>query len=439
MKDRQIYDLVIDEIDWLITCNNENKVERGSALGITEGKIAAIATSGSLQGRERYGARNKLIAPGLINSHTHLAMSLLRGWAEGVNLDGFLKKVWAAEAAIMDEESCALGTELGALEAIQGGTSTALDMYFHPHATHQAAVKVGLRHVAGPIFFDFPGLDSMQWQERIAYAKAWPERLSEIGGPEIPMYLMPHGTYTVSPEHLHEIADLADQLGAAIHLHVSETQAENQDVRERYNATPVELMEKSDLLKRHTIYGHGVHLHDQDIEITAKRHAGIAHCPGSNMKLGSGMAPLSRYLDAGISIGLGTDGCSSSNDLDMWRVIRLAAQMQAITATPERVDSAAIFNLATSQAAKAIGMENVIGSIEIGKAADLMAIDLNQAHLTPIHDIFALLVYSVGRADVTDLWIDGEMVLQNRLAVKVDQNEIMKKANERSAVLERLR
>jgi 5-methylthioadenosine/S-adenosylhomocysteine deaminase len=439
VKDRATFDLVIDDIDWLITCNNENRVERGSAIGITEGKIAAIADAGTLQGKERYSAREKLIAPGLINSHTHLAMSLLRGWAEGVNLEGFLKKVWAAEAEIMDEESCALGAQLGALEAIQGGTTTALDMYFHPHATHQAAVEVGLRHVAGPIFFDFPGLDSMQWQDRIAYAKRWPEKVSKIGGPKIPIYLMPHGTYTVSPEHLREIAELADQLDAAIHLHVSETLAENQDISERYQATPVELMERANLLKRHTIYGHGVHLSESDIEITAKYRAGIAHCPGSNMKLGSGLAPLSQYLAAKIPIGLGTDGCSSSNDLDMWRVIRLAAQVQAITATPESVDPATIFNLATLEAAKALGMEETIGSIEIGKAADLMAIDLNQAHLTPIHDIFALLVYSVGRADVTDLWIDGNRVLRDRSAVKVDQEKIIRNARERSLVLEKLR
>ena len=431
--------LVIDEIGYLITCDSQNRVLRDSAIAIEVGKIVEIGKSGTVTGTERVSAKGRIITPGLINTHTHLAMTLLRGWAEGVDLDGFLKKVWAAEGAIMDEATCKLGTELGAVEAILSGTTTTLDMYLHPHATHQGAVRVGLRHIAGPIFFDFPGLDSLEWSDRIAFARSWPKRLAEIGGPWIPTYLMPHSTYTDSPEHLREVSDLARELDAAIHLHISETIAENLDVQGRYQKSPVEVLESSGILERHTIYGHGVHLSESDIETTARYQGTIAHCPGSNMKLGSGLADISNYIDAGVNVGLGTDGCSSSNDLDMWQTMRMAAHLISIKRSPAHVDASSIFRLATIDGAKALGISDQVGSIETGKFADFIAIDLAKPHLTPIHNIFALLVFAVGRGDVTDAWVDGEQVVRAGKPTKVDAVEIMTQANERVRSLDSLK
>ncbi|MBM3719672.1 MAG: amidohydrolase [Actinobacteria bacterium] len=435
MSDR----LVIDDIDYLITCDSQNRVLRDSAIAIEAGKIVEIGRSGTVTGTERVSARGRIITPGLINTHTHLAMTLLRGWAEGVDLDGFLKKVWAAEGAIMDEATCKLGTELGAVEAILSGTTTTLDMYLHPHATHQGAVRVGLRHIAGPIFFDFPGLDSLEWSDRIAFARSWPKRLAEIGGPWIPTYLMPHSTYTDSPEHLREVSDLARELGAAIHLHISETIAENLDVQGRYQKSPVEVLEFAGILDRHTIYGHGVHLSESDIETTAKYNGAVAHCPGSNMKLGSGLADIGAYIDAGVNVGLGTDGCSSSNDLDMWQTMRMAAHLISIKRSPAHVDASSIFRLATIDGAKALGISDQVGSVETGKFADFIAIDLAKPHLTPIHDIFALLVFAVGRGDVTDVWVDGEQVVRDAKPTKVDAVEIMTQANKRVRSLDLLK
>lgn len=426
---------VLDNIDWLVTDAGEVKVERSRAIAIESGVITEVAAAGSLHGDEVVDLSHHIVTPGLINCHTHLAMTLLRGWAEGVDLQGFLERVWAAEGAIMDAETCQLGTELGALESILAGTTTALDMYFNPEATHRGAVRVGLRHIAGPIFFDFPGLDAMTWDERIAYARRWPELVNEIGGPEIPLYLMPHSTYTDSPEHLGDVALVADEINASIHLHVSENLAENDDVRSRYGKSPTEVLAARGILERHTVYGHGVHLSDEDLRLTRDASAAVAHCPGSNMKLGSGLIDLTKLREAGITVGLGTDGCSSSNDLDMWQAMRMAAHVQSITSSPANVSAASIFAAATSDAARALGIDHLVGSIEVGKRADLIAIDSRKPHLTPIHDIFALLVFAVGRGDVSNVWIDGEEVVRAHRPTRVDADEIMDRANLRIAAL----
>jgi len=431
--------VVLDRIDLVVTVDTEHSVIEGAAIAIEDGRIAEIGPSGSLTGDERIDLSGHLVAPGLINSHTHLAMTLLRGWAEGVDLQGFLERVWAAEGAIMDPQTCELGTELGALEALLGGTTTTLDMYLHPESTHRGAVRVGLRHLCGPIFFDFPGLDAMQWHERIEFARNWPEKVADIGGPEVPLYLMPHSTYTDSPEHLGEVTLIAEEINASIHLHVSETLAENEDVTTRYQKSPVEVLQSSGMLSRHVVYGHGVHLSDHDLELTKGAGAAIAHCPGSNMKLGSGLIDLSRLHDAGVTVGLGTDGCSSSNDLDMWQAMRMAAHVQAITSSPARVSAAKTFAAATREAAKALMIDHLVGSIEVGKRADLIALDLNKPHLTPIHDVHALLVFAAGRGDVTDVWVDGERVVEDSRATRVDAGEIITRARQRAQSLKALR
>lgn len=413
------YDLVIAGAEYLVTSNARHEIHRGASIGINSGVITVISDS-KLRGREEFDARGKLIAPGLINTHTHLAMTLLRGWAEGVDLQGFLERVWAAEGAIMDAPTAELGTRLGALEALLGGTTTTLDMYLFPDATHQGAVSVGLRHIAGPIFFDFAGLDGMEWNERIAFARKWPEALNRIGGPQVPTYLMPHATYTCNPQHLSELAELARDLGASVHIHVSENERENRDVAIQYQRTPTQLLSESGLLDHHTIYGHGVHLSASDIENLSAHRGAVAHCPGSNLKLASGIADITSYRAAGIEVGIGTDGCSSSNDLDMWSVMRLAGYLIANSKGPENASAAAIFDLATIGGARALGIADLVGSIEIGKRADLIALDLDAPHLVPIHDPYAQLVFAAGRSDVSDVWVDGRAVISNKRSTQID-------------------
>ena len=432
-----IHDLVIENASYVVTSNPHDEVFENYSIGITKNRIAAIAPAGTLQAKSHYDASGKAISPGLINTHTHLAMTLFRGWAEGVDLQGFLERVWAAEGAIMDGPTAELGTELGALESLLGGTTTALDMYLFPDFAHKGAVKVGLRHVSGPIFFDFPGLDGMEWESRISFAQKWPELLQQIGGPHVPIFLMPHATYTCSPEHLAEIADLAESINASIHIHASENAKENLDVFQRYSKTPTEILLESSILKRNTVYGHGVQLSESDIAIMAKAKVSVAHCPGSNLKLASGIADIHSYQDSGVMVSLGTDGCSSSNDLDMWSVMRLAALLISQTQGPEQLSNRQIFRMATIQGAQSLGMESLIGSIEIGKAADLIAIDLNAPHLIPIHDIYAQLIFAAGRSDICDVWVDGTHVVKERQSTRVNFSELARRVNTGIAALSR--
>ena len=429
---------IIKNAKYLVTVNTKNEILTGATIVVTDGKITAINPP-NLPDCEVFDGSSHLIAPGLINTHTHLAMALLRGWAEGVNLDGFLERVWAAEGAIMDGETAALGTELGAGEALLSGTTTTLDMYLNPAQTHKAAVQVGLRHIAGPIFFDFPGLDGLEWPERIAFGEKWPAIHREIGGAFTPLFFMPHSVYTDSEEHLIEIAVLAKKHGARIHLHVSETEAENKQSHEMHGRTPTKVLLDAGILDAPTTYGHGVHLSDEDISISIKAGASVGHCPGSNLKLGSGIADLKKYQDLGLTTGLGTDGCSSSNDLDMWSVLRLAAHMVALKHSPADVELVKIIRAATIDGAKAVGLEDRIGSIEVGKEADLIAIDLSALHLTPVHNVLALLVFAAGRSDVSDVWVAGNRVVRNRSLVNVDVADLKARIDIRMKVLEELK
>ena len=432
--------LIIKNARYVYTVDDQDLILENATIVIRDGVIESInPTILPMDIVEIYDGKDRLIMPGLINTHSHLAMTLLRGWAESVNLDGFLERVWAAEGAIMDKTTSALGTELGAAEAIQGGTTTVLDMYLNPDATHAAAVKVGLRHVTGPIFFDFPGLDGMEWNQRISFSEQWPTILKNIGGPEVPIYFMPHSTYTDSPEHLHEVAQLAKKFNARINLHVSETLNENQMVNEKYKKSPTQICEDTGILDVPVVFGHGIHLSADDISIMRAHGTAIGHCPGSNLKLGSGIADYLHYIDSDLTVGLGTDGCSSSNDLDMWSVMRIAAHMVALKHSPADIRASQIVRAATIEGARAIGIDHLVGSITVGKRADLIAIDLTALHLTPIHNLAALLVFAAGRSDVIDAWVDGNKVLESRKVIHIDQEDLRSRVHERIRALDNLR
>ena len=427
---------LISNARYLVTVNENNEILENTSLLIEDGKISAIDPRNlDLSGLEVIDGSELLVMPGLVNSHTHLAMTLLRGWAEGVDLQGFLEKVWVAEAAIMDPATCALGAELGAAEALLSGTTTTLDMYFHPESTHAAAAKVGLRHVTGPIFFDKPSIDGLTWRERVALAHKWPEFLKEVGGPFIPTFLMPHSVYTDSLEHLHEVSSIADELSARIHLHVSETEVENALASDLHGRTPTEVCLDTGILNRPTTFGHAVHLSQSDIEISIAQDASVSHCPGSNLKLSSGIADITNYMKQGLTVGLGTDSCSSSNDLNMWSLMRLAANLVSLTQGAENVDLVKLLRCATVDGAKATGLDDRIGSIEVGKEADLITIDLRALHLTPVHNVLALLFYAVDKSDVKDVWVNGNRVVDNRRLVHVNSDDLRARVNERVRTL----
>jgi 5-methylthioadenosine/S-adenosylhomocysteine deaminase len=367
--------------------------------------------------------------PGLINLHTHLPMTLLRGVAENVDLQGFLELVWAEEARIMDAQGTYLGARLGALESILAGTTTALDMYLHPADNHRGAVEVGLRHVTGPVFFSFLGPDNLTWNQRIALAREWPQTLRSIGGPYVPLALTPHAPLTVTPEHLREIAELAIEQGAIITVHASENVSENRDTIAAHGERPIHLLNETGILDLKPVLAHGVHLSEPESLLIAAKGAAVAHCPGSNLKLASGAADFVQYRNEGITVGLGSDGSSTSNDLDMFAVMRLAANLaRLVRSDPAAIASSEIVRAATIDGATALGMANRIGSLEVGKEADVISLALREPHMIPIRDPFTTIVYSAGRADVRNVFVAGEQVVDNRRPVKVDPEEIMRDA-----------
>lgn len=433
---------LVENLDCLVTVNPEDTVRWDVSVLIEAGRIAGIGSAEELGAQApaaaRVSGRHRLMLPGLVNLHTHTPMTLLRGIAEGVDLQGFLQRVWAAEGAVMNPPTVELGARLGALESLRSGSTTQLDMYFHHAAAHRGAVEVGSRHIIGPTALDFPGPDGLSWEERLEAARAWPAELAALGGPWVPVNLGPHATYTVSQQHLRELADVMSTFDDAVFtIHASENAAENVDVGHRYGKTPTQILSDAGILDGDyaVVLGHGVHLDSADRAIVARAGASVAHCPGSNLKLGSGELHWQTFRDDGVRLGLGSDGCSSSNDLDMWVVMRLAGLLARLTSgRPDTAPAREVLRAATIDGAQALGMADRIGSIEVGKEADLVMIDLDQPHLTPIHDVEALLVFAAGRGDVTDVFVAGERVIADGTSTRVDQNELLARCRERGSV-----
>ncbi|WP_377639521.1 amidohydrolase family protein [Oryzobacter terrae] len=440
--------VVITDLALLVTVDDADTILTDRTVTVDDGVITAVEPASSPHdadhgSAERIDGRGKLLMPGLVNLHTHLPMTLLRGLAEDVDLQGFLARVWKAEGAVMDPDTVELGATLGALESLLGGCTTQLDMYFHHEATHRGAVAAGSRHVIGPVFFEGPGPDGLEWSARLAGLRAWPAALDEIGGPAVPVSVMPHATYTCPPEGFAEVVAVLREVIAEsgrpglLTTHVSENEAENAGIRERYDATPTELLHRSGWVERDLplVLGHGVHLGEGDRALLAEGTVAVGHCPGSNLKLASGALNWTSLRDSGIRLGIGTDGCSSSNDLDMWQAMRQAALLARLTSgRPDVASAHEVLRAATIEGARALGLGAEIGSVEVGKRADLVLLDLRAPHLTPVHDVAALLVFAAGRGDVTDVLVDGEVVVRDRRSTRVDTPALLARAAERGAL-----
>ena len=436
--------VVIAGLTHVVTVDDTDTVLADQDVVVEDGVIVEVTAARTRRPQAGAGevvldGRQRLLLPGLVNLHTHLPMTLLRGLAEHVDLQGFLATVWRAEAAVMDPDTVRLGATLGALESLLAGSTTQLDMYFHHEAAHAGALEAGSRHVIGPVFFDGPGPDGLAWEQRLDGLDAWPGQLTRAGGPEVPVAAMPHSTYTCSPEHLAEVharlAALAPQR-PLLHTHVSENLAENADVRARHSASPTGVLADAGWFAGGipVVLGHGVHLDDPDRATltTAPARASVAHCPGSNLKLASGALPWVADHAAGLRLGLGTDGCSSSNDLDLWQTMRQAALLARLTSgDPAAAPAEQIVRAATLEGARALGIDDLVGSVEVGKRADLTLLDLARPHLTPVHDVPSLLVFAAGRGDVCDVLVDGAIVVRDRRSTRVDERTLLQRCRDR--------
>jgi len=391
----------------------------GSIDKIGAGRIDHDAT-------EVVDAGGAIVMPGLINAHTHLGMTLFRGLGDDMSLEAFLARLMPAEIRVLDYDAVHSGTELAALESLLGGITTSLDMYYMPDAALKVAESSRMRLQTGTTFLESDGPEPMKWPDRLAWVSKWLEQPRDNMGST--GWVAPHSTYLLGEDHLRVIAELAARYEARVHVHAAETVGEMKLVADRHGGrTPIQVLRDTGLLGR-AVLAHGVHLTDDDIKLIADASASVVHCPASNFKLASGIARLIDMQEAGVNIALGTDGPASGNDLDLWIAIRLAGYMQkTMAANPEVLPARDLVRMATINGAKALQLDHVIGSLEVGKRADLIMLDPDSPSLTPNFDPHTTIATSVTRADVVNVMIDGEFVVRDRECLTIDKQQVVRK------------
>ena len=423
-------DLIISA-RWIIPVNPRGLVLENFAVVVNEGKVIDLFPQAEVY--DKYTAVDAIhlpdhvLIPGLINLHTHAAMSLMRGLADDVPLMRWLQEhIWPAEAANVSFQFVKEGSLLACAEMLRGGITCFSDMYFYPAATAEAVVQSGIRACLGLVVLDFPTNYAADADDYLNKGLAFRDVLE--GNSLISTCLAPHAPYTVSNRSFEKILTYAEQLNLNIHTHLHETRDEILQSESEFGLRPVQRLANLGLLGPNFIAAHGVHLNRREMELLAERGCHIAHCPSSNLKLASGIAPIHDLIEQGVNVGLGSDGAASNNRLDIFTEMRLAALLaKGASGNAEAVPAALALEMATINAAKALGLENEIGSIEIGKRADMVAIDLKSLEASPCYDPVSHLVYVEGRESVTHVWVDGEQVIQDRQLTKIDQREILEK------------
>jgi 5-methylthioadenosine/S-adenosylhomocysteine deaminase len=406
---------------WIAPVEPIDTVLADHAVVVRAGRIAAVLPADEAARRHpdagTVALPDHLLIPGLVNLHTHAAMSLLRGAADDLPLERWLReRIWPLETALMGDDFVHDGTVLACREMLRGGITTFNDMYFFPEATARAALSMGMRARVGIIVVDFPSAYGSGPADYLAKGLALRDALRHE--PTVGFTLAPHAPYTVSDDALAEVAKLSAELQLPVHVHVHETAAEIAGHEARHGCRPLARLARLGLVGPDLVAVHAVHLNDAEIRLLAAQGATVAHCPHSNLKLGSGIAPVARMLQAGLAIGLGTDGSASNNRLDLLLEMRTAS----LLAKGASGDAAAFgahraLRAATLDGAAALGIGHEIGSITSGKWADLVAIDLSDADLQPVHDPVAQLVFAAGREQVSDVWIAGKPVVAGRQMV----------------------
>jgi 5-methylthioadenosine/S-adenosylhomocysteine deaminase len=417
----------------IVTMDSGRSVYQNGYIAVRDGEIARVGTSDELK-REKLAATSevnaegKVVLPGLINTHTHVPMVLFRGFADDLELNEWLHKhIFPAEARFVTADFAAAGTRLALVEMIRGGTTTFADMYFFENEVAQASKKAGMRALLAPALMDFPTPENDSWEKGVEAFNEFADQWKD--DPLITPCVGPHSIYTVSPDHLRESAALANRLKLPLHIHTAETEHEMEESKEKNSVTPVAHLDKLGVLGPNVIAAHCVHLDQADRATLTKLEVGIAHCPESNMKLCSGAAPIPELLEAGARIGLGTDGAASNNDLDMWGEMDTAAKLhKLITNDPTVLPAAQVLEMATIGGARALHMEHKIGSLEVGKRADIILVDLEAAHLQPLYNIYSQLVYAAKSTDVTHVWVDGRMLMRRRELLTLDEANILRQA-----------
>ncbi len=421
----------------VVTMNENLDVFPQGAVVIKDGQIVAVGTAADLGGRyeaeQTIDCSGQVVVPGLINAHTHVPMSLLRGLADDLRLDVWLYGyMLPVEREFVNEESCYYGTLLSCAEMIRSGVTCFADMYYFEEEVARAAQEAGMRAVCAETVMKLPTPDATSYDESLEYCRQF---IAGWKGHELIVPAVgPHSPYSCTPEILRETTRLAQENNVPLLIHVAETEGGVEGTRQLYGCAPVFCLDDFGVLDSHAVAIHSVHLTEEEMKLLGQRGVGVVHCPTSNLKLASGVAPVARMTDIGLDVGVGTDGPASNNDQDMFEEVRLAALLaKGTTGDPKAVPARIALTMATIGGARALHLDHITGSIEVGKQADLAVVDLDVLHVTPKFDlssdnIYSRLIYAAKSADVRHVLVNGRFLMRDRELLTVDVEMIAAEA-----------
>ena len=420
--------------EWIITVNADFEVLEDFAVVIEDNRIHSLASVDEIRELPCYAQARvielpgRALMPGLVNSHTHASMSLLRGIADDLPLMEWLgEHIWPAEAKWVDAGFCVDGFQLAAAEMIRSGTTCMNDMYFFADEIARSAERIGMRVVVGLIVLDFPSVWAQNADEYLHKALAVHDEIRGYG--LVDSAFAPHAPYTVSDEPLRQIAMYSNELDVPVHMHLHETAQEVAEAEQKTGLRPLQRIDQLNLLNSSLVAVHMTELNEFEIERIAEAGVNVVHCPESNLKLASGLCPVTTLLGQGVNVCIGTDGAASNNDLDMLGEMRSAALLaKGVSADASACNARQALEMATINGARALGMADRIGSIEAGKCADLVAVDLQHLNTQPVYDPVSQIVYAASSRQVSDVWIDGVEQLRDYEFCQLDSKQIIARA-----------
>ena len=436
-----VWMLAAEPADWIwsgryvITEDARHRVIENGAVAVRGDRIAGVGARSEIdarfQAKQRLDRPEAILAPGLINTHTHAAMSLLRGVADDVSLQDWLNKfIFPAESKNLSREYVRWGTRLGVLEMLLGGTTTFTDMYYFEDVVAEVAKEAGMRGVLGETIIRFPVADAKTPADALRFAESYLIRFHN--DPLVLAAVAPHAIYTNSDESLKAARALANKYGAPLLIHVSETRKENDDEMAARHLTPVKALDALGVFNGRTVAAHCVWVNDADLAILKARSVGVAHNPSSNAKLASGVAPVPKMRALGIAVGLGTDGpAGSNNDFNLFEEMDLAVKLQNVsTLNPQALSAAAALEMGTMGGARVLGLDKEIGSLEAGKRADLISVRTDRPNGVPLYNPVSQMVYALKAEDVRDVMVNGRPVVRDGQSLTLDAKQILFKAAE---------
>lgn len=419
---------------YVLTMDGERNIYPSGTVLITDDQIVAVGPdsllAGSYHANERIAGEGMLLMPGMVNTHTHIAMTLFRGLADDMPLQEWLEDfVWPAEAQFMDSTNVRLGTRLALAEMIRAGVTTFCDMYFFADGIAEETKQAGMRALIGEGLLIFPTPSSPTPEVAFQRTRDFIESYRE--DPLIQPMVAPHSPYACSDSMLRAARALADAYEVPMTIHLAETQREDEDIRNATGNSPTAYLAELGVLAPGLIAAHSVVLSEADIALYQDHGVGVAHCPESNLKLASGIAPIPALRAAGVPVGLGTDGPTSNNNLILMEDLSLAGKIHKVASMdPSVLPAEELLAMATIEGARVLGLDDEVGSLEVGKQADLIAIDLDQPHLTPLFSPYSQIVYAAQGPDVIHVWVAGQCLMRNRQLLTLDETAILRQANE---------